>query len=271
MVVGFTLILLFTPITKNRSLMKYCAADLLPPDPMGVVGEYLNMTCTLNRDHPVIAHQYNASHLYFNVSGHVVRKAPYVEIRDESTALLYYYPLKVSQHRSFVECALDTAMDTAYIDQQYLWVGCKFLLLFACALDTFMILVFCVFFVVLLPHDPNLTVGTHLKMSCQINLTHPVVEGMYDARNVYFELHGFKLNSTFTKVASNLSQAELSFPDVGIEYDQTYVRCLVDTGPHVDNHIFVGAQHILVGCEYLVLKYKVPGFILVKVLYFMVL
>ena len=221
---------------------------------MGVAGEYLNMTCTLNLSDARIDHQYNASDLYFNVSGHEVKKAPWVQVINESTVQLYYL-LRPDQHRSHVECVLDMARDTAYIGHVYLWVGCKLLVFYlhVCLRHVYDFS-FLLFFVVFLPHDPNLTVGSYLNLSCQINTSHPILEGVYDARNIYFELHRDKLNSKFVKVASNFSQADLSFPNISIASDQKFIRCLIDTGPDERKHILVGVQHILVGCEYTFLK-----------------
>ena len=101
-----------------------CTSELRPNDPYGVAEEDLNMACTLNLSHSKIDGYYNASHLFFNVSGDVVRGAPWVRVVNRSTAVLQYR-LKPSQHRSFVECLIELD-ELAYVGQQYLWVGCKF-------------------------------------------------------------------------------------------------------------------------------------------------
>ena len=108
----------------------------------------------------------------------------------------------------------------------------------------------CLFFSELFPHDPNLFVGSALNLTCKINLSHPELEGNYDARNIYFELHETNINNTYVTVNANYSEAYLSYPNVSQEYDEKYIKCFVDTGPDLENHIFVASQHICVGCEY---------------------
>ena len=106
------------------------------------------------------------------------------------------------------------------------------------------------FFSELFPHDPNLTVGSALNLTCRINLNHSFLDN-YDARNIYFKLNETKIDQIYVSLATNYSQAYLSFPNVGQKYDEKYVKCFVDTGPDPKNHIFVDSQYIYVGCEYI--------------------
>ena len=83
------------------------------------------MTCTMNIKHDFFTGTnttFNASDLYFNVSGQIYIGPSAVQVENEFTAHLYVN-LTASQHRSFVECLLNRSNDLVYIGQQYLFVG----------------------------------------------------------------------------------------------------------------------------------------------------
>ncbi len=105
-------------------------------------------------------------------------------------------------------------------------------------------------FAVLEPQDPTLIVGSHLNVSCKINLTHPFLDDTHDARNIYFKLKGKKMSQAFVHVADNFTRADLSYPNISLAQHGNFVSCYVDNGNKDENeHIFVDSQHILVGCK----------------------